>query len=78
MPYNLFRHLTLSGLFCAMSLDLDRTLPGGAHRWEPLGLITAGDVPPRGFDPEVARFSANFQGYYVFRERPKDRRLSEG
>jgi hypothetical protein len=75
MTYKLFRHLTISGLFCAIPLDLDRSLPGGAQRWAPSGLITADDVPPQGFDPEVARFSSNFQGYYLFRDRPKDRRL---
>ena len=76
MTYKLFRHLTILGLFCAMPLDLDRSLPGGAQRWEPSGLITADDVPPQGFDFEAARFSSNFQGYYLFRDRPKDRRLS--
>ena len=76
MTFRLFRHRTIHGLFGAIPVDLECALPGDTARWEMSCVIGPDEAPPMGFDLEAAQFSVSFQGFYLFRERPKHSRLS--
>ena len=79
MAYALFRRRNMPDFYCAVPEDKPTPPFITELAWEFMGESEPHQPRPRGFNEDVARFAANFQGYYTFRERSVlERRLVSG
>lgn len=67
MPaYNLFRRKGRLSLCCAVPEDAPVPSFVPETRWEFWGKVEYDQGAPGGFDPDAARVSTRFNGFYVF------------